>query len=94
LDVTDGSTTNGVKVQVWDCTNPDKNQQWSVTADHRIAWANEHECLDLTDGKTTNGNLVCKPPDNYCRHTKLLTFQQIQVWHCTANDNNQVWNIV
>jgi len=56
LDVTNGSTVNGAKMQIWDCTPGDINQEFTVTGDDRIAWTNEHECLDLTDGILTAGS--------------------------------------
>ncbi|KAJ7146651.1 hypothetical protein C8R44DRAFT_864390 [Mycena epipterygia] len=59
LDVTGGSTTNGIKMQIWACTpgGGDANQHFTVTADNRIQWTND-ECLDLTDGSLTSGNQV------------------------------------
>jgi hypothetical protein len=59
LDVTDGKTNNGNKIQIWECFTGNTNQQWSVTADNRIAWTNKHECLDLTDGVLSGGSRVC-----------------------------------
>ncbi|KAJ6512319.1 hypothetical protein DFH09DRAFT_1197564 [Mycena vulgaris] len=60
LDVTGGSTTNGVKPQIWSCTPGagDANQHFTVTADKRIQWTNTAECIDLTDGSLTSGNQV------------------------------------
>lgn len=61
LDVTDGNTANGAKMQIYGCGSGgvgDANQQWSATADNRIAWTNMGECLDLTNGSDTNGNVV------------------------------------
>ncbi|KAJ7190229.1 hypothetical protein GGX14DRAFT_606290 [Mycena pura] len=78
LDVTNGSTTNGVKMQIWTCTpgnTGDLNQQFTVTSAHAIQWTGKSECLDLTDGSLASGN-------------------QIQMWACSAGNTNQVWNIV
>jgi len=58
LDVTSGSTANGNKMQVYTCSTGNTNQQFSITADARIAWTNKGECLDLTDGSLTSGNQV------------------------------------
>jgi peptidoglycan/xylan/chitin deacetylase (PgdA/CDA1 family) len=58
LDVPNGNTTPGQKMQTWACANGNTNQQWSVTGDQRIAWTNRGECLDLTDGVTQSGNLI------------------------------------
>jgi hypothetical protein len=57
LDVTNGSTANGNKMQIWACTGG-VNQQITYTTDHRLAWTGKGECLDLTDGSLTNGNQV------------------------------------
>ncbi|KAJ7635001.1 hypothetical protein FB45DRAFT_478962 [Roridomyces roridus] len=60
LDVTGGSTTNGVKMQIWACTpgQGDTAQHYTITSDNRIQWTNENECLDLTDGSLASGNQV------------------------------------
>jgi hypothetical protein len=62
LDVTNGSTANGSKMQIWACTDGDINQQFSITEDNRIAWTNKGECLDLTNGVSTPGNQVSLLP--------------------------------
>lgn len=58
LDVTNGNTTNGNKMQIYTCNAGNVNQEFSVTADNRIAWTNHGECLDLTGGSLANGNAV------------------------------------
>jgi len=58
LDVTSGSTANGNKMQVYTCAAGNTNQQFSITADQRIAWTNKGECLDLTDGSVASGNPI------------------------------------
>lgn len=58
LDVTGGSTANGVKMQVYTCGSGNANQHFTVTADKRIAWTSKGECLDLTGGSTAAGNVV------------------------------------
>jgi hypothetical protein len=60
LDVTNGSTANGVKMQIWACTPGagDAAQHFTVTSANQIEWANTAECLDLTDGSLTSGNQV------------------------------------
>jgi hypothetical protein len=61
-DVTNGSTANGAKLQIWSCTPGagDAAQHFTVTADKRIQWAaHTTECLDLTGGSLTSGNQVC-----------------------------------
>lgn len=68
LDVTNGSTANGNKMQIWACGNNNANQQFSVTSDKRIAWTGKGECLDLTGGSLTSGNAIqmwqCTDNDN------------------------------
>lgn len=60
LDVTNGSTANGVKMQIWSCTPGagDAAQHFTVASGGNIQWANTAECLDLTDGSTASGNQI------------------------------------
>jgi len=58
LDVTNGSTADGNKLQVYTCYPGNTNQQFYVTTDNRIAWTNHGECVDLTNGLTSAGNLI------------------------------------
>jgi peptidoglycan/xylan/chitin deacetylase (PgdA/CDA1 family) len=60
LDVTNGSTANGVKMQIWACTpgQGDAAQHFTLTSANQIQWANTAECLDLTNGALTSGNQV------------------------------------
>jgi hypothetical protein len=55
LDVTGGNKADGTKLQIWDCTPNDPNQQFSYSqyADV-LSWAN-NKCVDLTDGNATPG---------------------------------------
>jgi hypothetical protein len=55
LDVTGGSAANGTPLQIWTCTEGDTNQFWTLSGSI-IRW--EGSCLDLTDGSTTDGNVV------------------------------------
>jgi len=45
-------------MQIYTCASGNTNQQFSITADNRIAWTNHGECLDLTNGVVTSGNQV------------------------------------
>ncbi|KAF8963350.1 ricin B lectin domain-containing protein [Flammula alnicola] len=76
LDLTDGNTTPGTKLQLWDCVG-NLNQDWTPGPTDTIRWegsgVNDSLCVDLTDGITTRGN-------------------QLQVWTCTAENTNQLWN--
>ncbi|KAJ7716518.1 alginate lyase-domain-containing protein [Mycena metata] len=57
LDVTNGSTANGNKLQIWTCsTNNNPNQQFYYTSDKHFSWTNHGKCIDLTGGSTANGN--------------------------------------
>jgi len=58
LDVTDGSTANGVKLQIWSCGTNNANQKFSYSGDYRLSWVNHGKCVDLTDGKLTDGNRI------------------------------------
>ncbi|ESK95929.1 macrofage activating glycoprotein [Moniliophthora roreri MCA 2997] len=57
LDVTNGSTADGTKLQIWTCSNNrNPNQQFYYTGDLHLAWTNHGKCLDLTNGSTDDGN--------------------------------------
>lgn len=58
LDVTNGNTTDGTKLQVWTCTANNANQQWFYTTDNRLAWTNHGKCTDLTSGSLVDGTPV------------------------------------
>ncbi|KAJ7032972.1 hypothetical protein C8F04DRAFT_1355506 [Mycena alexandri] len=78
LDVTNGSTTNGVKMQIWACTPGagDAAQHFTVTSGKSIQWVGKTECLDLSGGRLTSGNQIqmwtCNGNAN-------------QVWNLVAN---------
>lgn len=57
LDVPNGSTANGVKLQIWTCAAGNTNQLFTNTRG-QIEWAGKGKCIDLTDGKSVNGNPV------------------------------------
>ncbi|KAF7331484.1 Carbohydrate-binding module family 13 protein [Mycena kentingensis (nom. inval.)] len=78
LDVKDGSTANGAKLQIWTCATGNANQQWissGAPGSPQITWANKNKCVDLTDGKVAQGN-------------------HIQIWDCDAaqTNKNQLWS--
>ncbi|KAJ7123658.1 ricin B lectin domain-containing protein [Mycena epipterygia] len=54
IDVPNGSTTNGVKLQIWTCFEGNTNQMFRVNST-QIEWAGTGKCLDLTGGNTTTG---------------------------------------
>nr|WP_296069059.1 ricin-type beta-trefoil lectin domain protein [uncultured Actinoplanes sp.] len=56
LDVTDGSTANGTRPQLWDCTAGNPNQQWTVAADGSLQGLGT--CLDVADNSTSDGAVV------------------------------------
>ncbi|KAJ6526466.1 alginate lyase-domain-containing protein [Mycena capillaripes] len=57
LDVIDGKTNNGNKLQIWTCsTNHNVNQQFWWTGDLHFSWTNHGKCIDLTDGNQADGN--------------------------------------
>ncbi|KAF7369659.1 hypothetical protein MVEN_00296900 [Mycena venus] len=55
LDVKDGSTANGAKLQIWDCAVGNTNQLFSMT-DINIKWAGSNKCVDLPNFNSSNGN--------------------------------------
>lgn len=60
LDVTNGNTTDGTKLQMWDCVDGNTNQLWTVNGDTTIRWANSNpaKCVDLTNGDLANGTPI------------------------------------
>ncbi|HKT00126.1 MAG TPA: LamG-like jellyroll fold domain-containing protein [Rugosimonospora sp.] len=56
MDDSAGGTTNGNKVQVWDCQNGNANQDWTLYPDGSVRVFGK--CLDLSAYGTTNGTKV------------------------------------
>lgn len=56
LDVTEGSTANGTRPQVWDCTPNNANQSWTFADDGSVRGLGK--CLDVADGSTADGAVV------------------------------------
>lgn len=56
LDDSNGQTSDGNSVQIWDCNPANTNQQWSVNANGTIT--NQGHCLDVSNGTAANGTLV------------------------------------
>ncbi|KAJ6516577.1 ricin B lectin domain-containing protein, partial [Mycena vitilis] len=67
LDVTNGSTANGAKMQIWACTPGagDAAQHFTVTSANQIQWTNQAKCLDLTDGSLASGNQAWQCPQSF-----------------------------
>ena len=55
LDVPNGATANGTRVQLWDC-NGSSAQQWSFQADGSIRAFNK--CLDVSNSGTADGSVI------------------------------------
>ena len=45
-------------MKIWQCYAGLSQQTWYYTDDDRIALENQGQCLDLTNGSKTNGNIV------------------------------------
>ncbi|KAF7369719.1 hypothetical protein MVEN_00303400 [Mycena venus] len=59
LDVPNGSTANGVKLQLWTCAAGNTNQLFQMQSEtSQIQWNGKGKCLDLTDGKSANGTPI------------------------------------
>ena len=79
---------DGTKLQVWKCTEGDKNQQWTVNSDLTIRWAGTNKCVDLTNGIETGGN----PVSHFVRFNSLSKpTLKIQIWTCTENNYHLQW---
>ncbi|KAF9447224.1 carbohydrate-binding module family 13 protein [Macrolepiota fuliginosa MF-IS2] len=50
--------TNGTQMKIWECFANLPAQEWFLTSDDRVALLNQGLCLDLTNGDTTNTNVV------------------------------------
>ncbi|KAJ6578665.1 ricin B lectin domain-containing protein, partial [Mycena vulgaris] len=55
LDVTSGTNTDGVALQIWTCSAGNTNQQWISLPDQTFQWAGTNKCIDLRDGKIADG---------------------------------------
>jgi len=77
IDVTNGDSTNGNKLQIWDCVNGNKNQMFvapKLGTVGAITWFGTNKCLDLTNGNDAPGT-------------------PIQIWDCGGiANNNQDWH--
>jgi YD repeat-containing protein len=56
IDLNNGSSTNGTKIQVWGCGNANPNQDWTLYPDGTIR--SRGKCWDINNGGTGNGTLV------------------------------------
>ncbi|KAF7294645.1 hypothetical protein MIND_01001200 [Mycena indigotica] len=55
LDVVDGRTASGTRLQLWTCASGNGNQQFTLSG-QTIQWTGHSSCVDVTDGVLTNGN--------------------------------------
>ncbi|KAJ7676736.1 hypothetical protein DFH06DRAFT_1168908 [Mycena polygramma] len=56
LDVTNGATADGTKLQIWTCSGG-PNQNWVISG-NTIQWSGHSDCVDLTNGVQTDGNVM------------------------------------
>jgi endo-1,4-beta-xylanase len=59
LDVPNSTTTNGTRVQIWDC-HTNSNQQWAYSSASELSvyTGTSRRCLDASGAGTTNGTQV------------------------------------
>jgi len=48
LDVTGGADKDGTKLQIYQCAQGNKNQQWQFNSNGSIQWVGHNKCIDLT----------------------------------------------
>ncbi|KAF7333729.1 hypothetical protein MVEN_02329300 [Mycena venus] len=75
LDVTNGDTTNGNKLQIWTCATGNTNQLFVPNnngAGGVVQWSDTSKCLDATNGVLADGT-------------------PIQIWDCDSTNRNQEW---
>ncbi|KAJ6560391.1 ricin B lectin domain-containing protein [Mycena capillaripes] len=59
LDVTNGATTNGNKLQIWTCATANTNQLFVPNGfDGTVQWSGTSKCLDATDGVLADGTPI------------------------------------
>jgi hypothetical protein len=81
LDLSNGSSTDGTKVQGWEAASSAnvKNQQWTITAEgstghYRLQNVAGGTYLDLDSGNSANGT-------------------KVQGWSYVKDDKNQLWDL-
>lgn len=107
LDVTDGSTADGVKLQIWTCNVPNANQQFFYTVKHtrRLRGLAGHLQYDperlpsrLDRPRQMHGSHRRQPKRWESGESlvaiicPLTVVCQIQLWACSGTNPNQVWN--
>ncbi|KAJ6448145.1 ricin B lectin domain-containing protein [Mycena sanguinolenta] len=90
LDVTNGATINGNKLQIWTCATANTNQLFVPNGyGGTIQWSGTNKCLDTTDGVLADGTPV-RPLPCFLR-TASEPDPQIQIWDCDSTNRNQQW---
>ncbi len=57
LDVYEGSTTPGAKVELWNCDGSSA-QKWTLKSDGTVVAQKSGLCLDVSGAKTANGSAL------------------------------------
>ncbi len=55
IDLDDGNTSNGNKIQIWDCQKNNDHQAWILDGEMIRLKKDLNKCLNLTGGSTSNG---------------------------------------
>ncbi|MCB9345656.1 MAG: ricin-type beta-trefoil lectin domain protein [Lewinellaceae bacterium] len=78
LDLTNGHTSNGTNIQLWDCGVGNANQKWVYNGLYKTIHSGVYsdKCFDASNG-TDNPS----------------TGVNIQLWDCQYSNDNQKWNI-
>lgn len=58
LDIDSGKIASGTRVQLWQCSNNNNAQYWSVMSDGTIRSKDVNLCLEAKDGGTGNGTTL------------------------------------
>jgi hypothetical protein len=56
VDDNGGSSTNGTKIEMWDCNGSASSQSWTIESNGTIGI--NGKCMDITNGAVANGALV------------------------------------
>lgn len=90
LDVVGASTSNGARIQQWDCSGS-RQQRWKMqpvgNGDYYIVNVNSNKCLDVTDGSRSDGAPLQQWSCNESRQQRFYIYDGERIepthsWKC------------
>ncbi|TNE47009.1 MAG: hypothetical protein EP344_19865, partial [Bacteroidetes bacterium] len=78
IDLTDGNTSNGTDIQLWECVSGNDNQYWVYNGIYKMFHSkkNLNKCIDAANG-----------------HNNTTSTVNILLWDCGYTNDNQKWTI-